>query len=307
MPILSKHITVLASVIGVCATISAAANEPNVSERLTFDIMLGGFHIGDVLLSYEQSPTSYESQIAIRSHGVVRWFQDFQASMQARGSIETKSENPPRTIPDTFSSSWKAREIAAIMNMRYDPTSRLQMSSEHFFNPLTGEDLDVRELPWFRDQEIKAVPNKLRSGALDPISAFVAARSAILIGGQSNFRIPIYDGRRRYDLLGEVDLPETMWIRGSDRDLIRVRVTIEPLFGFDEERTERMQKSSGRAYFTPDDRFLPTQIVLNGASVTSVMNLTADCHTDPVPCDNFLIGNTPIREESTPTYPSLSP
>jgi len=197
--------------------------------------------------------------------------------------------------------------MAAIMKMSYNPISRLQTRSERFFNPLTGEDLDVSELPWFRDQEIKPVPNKLRSGALDPISAFIAARNEILIGGQSDFRIPIYDGRRRYDLLGEVDLPETIWIRGSDRDLIRVRVAIEPLFGFDKKRTGRMQKSSGKAYFTPDDRFLPIQIVVNGALITSVMNLTADCNTDPLPCNNFLANDTPVREGTMPKYPSLLP
>ncbi len=164
----------------------------------------------------------------------------------------------------------------------------MAQSNERVFNPLTGEDIALEDREWNRGREAPLpVPDEMRRGVFDPIAAFVAARRQILNTGNNDFRVPIYDGRRRYDLVGTVESPRSYWIKGADVELIPVVVGIEPVFGFDPERTETMRDSFGKILFSPDDRFIPVQVILEGATFTSVMNLTADCRVDSLTCQQI--------------------
>ena len=86
------------------------------------------------------------------------------------------------------------------------------------------------------------------------------------------------------------------WIGGEDVELVPVIAGIEPVFGFDRERTESMQDSGGKILFSPDDRFIPVQIILEGRAFTSVMNLTADCRVDTATCEQIAQAGTADAE-----------
>ncbi len=275
----------LAGFLGVAFAGNAAAREQ--TERLLFDVMVGGLHIADVVISMDQTPDSYVSRLEMKTRGVLEWVQDFSADMRTEGGF-TRDQNMIRPAPALYQRQWNGPEMAAVMTMTFDPLSRIGRGEERLFNPQTGIDLKPEDMPWNnRRQPIPVVPDDQRVGAMDPISAFIGARRLILESGEREVRMPIYDGRRRYDIISTVGTPRAVTVRNVERMLTPVASRVEPVFGFDPDGEDRMRESEGQLYFTADERFLPVQLVLGNSMFSSAMNLVAECNVDPAPCDNF--------------------
>lgn len=258
------------------------------SERLAYNLKVGGLHVADFLAGFDENEAGYRTTLTMKTRGMARWFQDFHAELAGEGKIVIQSGGGPTPVPRQFDRAWAAEEIAASLTIAYDPVTGLANPVERLFNPLTGKNLTYKELEWNRDREQPPpVPDEMRTGVFDPIAAFVAARGQIHHNRQRDFRVPIYDGRRRYDLVGEVEAIRSFWIGGEDVDLIPVIARVDPVFGFDRERTETMQDSAGQLLFSSDGRFIPVQLILEGSTFTSVMNLTADCRVESGVCDEI--------------------
>jgi len=268
--------------------LSTTSSTAQQSERLTYNLKVGGLHVADFLAEFDESRSRYRTVLIMETKGLARWFQDFRAELTGYGTMTMETGRGTRPVPRQFDSAWMAAEIAASLTIAYDPTTGLALPHERFFNPLTDEDIDLKDLEWNRDREVPPpVPDGMRIGVLDPIAAFVAARRHILDSGQSEFRIPIYDGRRRYDLVGTVEPPRNFWIKSRDIELVPVIAGIDPVFGFNEENTERIRAGQGTVLFSPDDRFIPIQVILQGMALSSVMNLTADCSVEITACEQI--------------------
>ncbi|MDX2221926.1 MAG: DUF3108 domain-containing protein [Rhodospirillaceae bacterium] len=277
-------LAVMALIAGLSAG-SAGAREQ--SEKLLYDIMLGGLHVGDTVVTFSQTPDRYQSTLEMRSRGMLQWFQNFRAAVTSEGALVTGG--PAITpLPAVYRREWAAPEMAAYMTMTFDPTTGLTTSEERMFNPATGETLRVEDMPWnSRRRPIPQVPEELRRGALDPVAAFVGARTQILASKSREVRMPIYDGRRRYDIVSTVGNPRVFTIRDMPRELVPVVSRVEPVFGFEPDAEDRMRESEGRILFSNDDRFVPVQVILGNDMFSSVMNLVAECNVDPQPCDAF--------------------
>lgn len=258
------------------------------SERLAYNLKIGGLHLADFLATFDEDQTGYRTTLSMKTRGMARWFQDFEAEVTGDGKIVIESGQGLTLVPRRFDRAWAAEEIAASLRIAYDPLSGLARSQERMFNPMTGEDLSFEDMDWNRDRDPPPpVPDDMRVGVLDPMAAFVAARGQVHHNRQQRFRVPIYDGRRRYDLVGEVEPMRSFWIGGEDVDLVPVVARVDPVFGFDRERTETMQDSAGTLLFSSDGRFIPVQVILEGNTFTSVMNLTADCRVDSETCQEI--------------------
>lgn len=265
-------------------------------ERLLFDVMFGGLHVADVVVAIDQSADSYQSSLTIRSRGVLDWIQNFRADMKSQGGL-IASPGPIRAVPNLYSRAWSNPEVASEMTMHFDPVTGLGQGQERLFNPTTGVDLKPEDMPWNNRRPIMPVPDHLRAGAIDPIAAFVAARRQMQESGQKEVRVPIYDGRRRYDIISTIGQPRAYTIKDKTRELTPVTSRMEPVFGFEPDGEDRMRESSGTTLFTSDERFVPVQIILGNDMFSSVMNLVAECNTDPLPCDTF--GQTQQQKPET--------
>jgi hypothetical protein len=273
----------------------ASASPLVQSERLTYNVMLGGLHVGDALVSIEQDESGYTTTMKMTARGVASWIQNFRADLKGRGNFVNTAAADGRLeiIPQAFIRQWSAGEVASDMTMTFDPQTGEASVEERLFNPLTGEVLKREDMPWNKRREkLKPVPSDLRKNALDPMAAFVAARSQLMAQGLTGtapktFRVPIYDGARRYDLVGKTGPVRVVSINGVERRLLPVTAKIEPVFGFNRESEERMRESEGKFLFTPDARFIPVQLIVGNDMFTSVMNLAADCSENAAPCDAF--------------------
>lgn len=258
------------------------------SERLAYNLKIGGLHVADFLASFDEDDSRYRTTLTMKTRGMARWFQDFYAELEGEGRIVIESGTGPTLVPKQFDRAWAAEEIAASLTIAYDPLTGLASTEERMFNPQTGKNLTFEDMDWNQDRDPPPpVPDDMRVGVFDPMAAFVAARGQIHHKRQSAFRVPIYDGRRRYDLVGEAEPMRSFWIGGEDVNLIPVVARVDPVFGFDRERSETMQDSEGTIYFSSDGRFIPVQVVLSGNTFTSVMNLTADCRVDSIACQQI--------------------
>ncbi|MSO72980.1 MAG: DUF3108 domain-containing protein [Rhodospirillaceae bacterium] len=285
--------------LALAATPPASA-APIQAERLTFNLMVGGLHVGDALVALNQTAAGYTTEMRMTARGVAKWVRNFRTDMKGEGHFATSPaanglpEFAPR--PGTYVRLWSTGEVASDMTMTFDPQTGMAATSERLFNPNTGATLQPEDMPWNnnrRDRDsARQVPPDMRTNVLDPMAAFVAARGQIMAQGATSrglkaFRVPVYDGRRRYDVIGKTGAVRAVTINGAERQLVPLTATIQPIFGFGQRSQERMKASEGKFLFTADDRFIPVQLTVSNEMISGVMNLTADCAQNAAPCDTF--------------------
>jgi hypothetical protein len=269
--------------------LQARAENPAQDERLAYKLMLGGLHVGDAVVALNQTASGYSTEMKMAAAGAMRWVQSFRAEVSGRGAFvaPAASATPFASFqPLEFRRAWSGGELANNMVMTFDPETGAAVTKERIFNPLTGAEVRREDLPWNRRNPFVPVPDELRTNALDPMTAFVAARSQVMSTGgpAKTFRVPIYDGSRRYDIVGNTAPVRTVMINGAEQAVIPVTAKIEPVFGFIRRSQKTMQGTEGKLYFTPDARFIPVQVVVGNDYFSGVMNLAADCREDAAAC-----------------------
>ncbi len=261
------------------------------SERLAYSMMLGGLHVGDAVVELEQDHDSYSTGLKLTARGVAKFLREFRADLSGHGSLSAQ-ENILMPLPARYSRAWSGAEIDSSMTMTYDPATRATTTQERYLSKETGEEVKYEDLPWNKDDrgrdKRKPVPENMRANSLDPMAAFIAARHQIKAQGVAKtpgkFRIPVYDGQRRYDILGTTTAARDVTINDKTHNVITVNTTLVPMAGFSERGEERMRESRGKILFTADDRFIPVQVTIQNELLSGVMNLTADCKVTPEAC-----------------------
>lgn len=269
----------------------ALAQSAPQTERLAYSLMLGGLHVGDAVVELEQDHDSYSTGLKLTARGVAKFLREFRADLSGNGSLAAQ-ENVLVPLPATYRRAWSGAEIDSSMTMTYHPSTRATTTEERYVSKETGEELKYEDLPWNKNDRgrdrRKPVPENMRSNSLDPMAAFISARHQIMAQGATKapvkFRIPVYDGQRRYDIVGTTDVARQVTINGQTHNVITVNTTLVPMAGFSERGEERMRESRGKILFTADDRFIPVQVMIQNELLSGVMNLTADCKDTPAAC-----------------------
>lgn len=261
------------------------------NEKLAYTVMFGGLHVGDAVVDLTQDSDRYSTGLKLTARGVAKWLREFRADLSGEGSFTTQ-ENVRMPLPTSYRREWSGAEIDSSMVMTYDPATRITSTQERYVHRETGEEMKREDLPWNKGERgrdrLKPVPDDLRANALDPMAAFIAARHQVMAQGASKgavkFRVPIYDGQRRYDVVGSTTAPRTVTINDRTHTVVTVNATLVPIFGFSTKGEERMRQSRGRLLFTADERFIPVQVSIENELLSGVMNLTADCKVTPDAC-----------------------
>ncbi len=274
------------------------AQDAAQNERLAYSLMVGGLHVGDAVVSLSQDSDTYTTGLKLTAGGVAKWVREFRADLSGEGTFTSK-ENMITPLPTSYRRDWSGSEIDSSLLMTYDPATRSPSTQERYIERETGEELSYDELPWNKNDrgrdKKKPVPEDKRTGAMDPMAAFIAARHQVMAQGADKtpvkFRVPVYDGQRRYDIIGTTSAPRGVTINDKSYNVITVNTTLVPIAGFSPRGEERMQESRGKILFTADDRFIPVQVTIENDLITGVMNLTADCKVTPEAC-------TPTTQEA---------
>ena len=264
---------------------AVAAPAPQ-SERLVYVLQFGGLSVADVMITLDATPKHYRSEIQLKSRGLMSMFKTFSADLIGEGEIRPTAL---AASPTSFRRELVTEDLTSSLHIAYDPATSLATTDLKVLDRKTGTVKSEDDMPWNkRRDQVKPVPDNLRTNVLDPVAAFIAAREMIRASDKpTSFSVPIYDGRRRYNVVGKTEAAREMTVNDTTRMLIAVKGKVEPVFGFDEKFQEKVHEGEGKILFTADDRFLPVQIMVGNTLGVGVMNLVADCRVEPAACDAF--------------------
>jgi hypothetical protein len=106
--------------------------------------------------------------------------------------------------------------------------------------------LEVRVSPKKDAKRQLEMPETLKSGTLDPASAVFSIIAAFAQLGRCDGSLPVYDGRRRYDLVvtqvGARDLQPSSYGMYSGPAIV-CQVAVEPLAGFKKKKKKRSDRA----------------------------------------------------------------
>jgi hypothetical protein len=200
-----------ATAIGLLAFASTASAE-TISAR--YEVYTGGFKALSIQARAAIGDRAYEIDADLKTTGVIDWILRFTQKLEGRGQIETTA-TPRRYVSDgTFFGTHRS--------IRLD------------YRPDGG--IDALLDPPNNDDDRTPVPEAMKAGTIDPVTAFVALnRAAAASGSPCSGKMPIFDGRRRFNLvfeedgLAEVEPSQYTVFSGQ---ALRCKVHMERLAGF---------------------------------------------------------------------------
>ncbi|MEO1658819.1 MAG: DUF3108 domain-containing protein [Pseudomonadota bacterium] len=189
--------------------------------RTTLKGELASFDVGRIFLGVTITDAGYAVDYKMEQNGVARWFSDGQAIANASGLFGADAE-----IVSSY-----------YYNYDYDDDDDFQRTE--LFRESGKERLRLWSNPAYRFRQPVSVEQA--RGAVDPLGALVAVAFTPVPAGEDpcNRRIPVLDGRRRFDLVtkpagGMKKVPSSGKDRFEGRAL-RCRLIQEKVAGYKEK------------------------------------------------------------------------
>lgn len=187
---------------------------PEVALRYRSD--WGGLHIADMVLTAQKAAGVYDLRLRIRTRGAVGWLFGLDLIAESGGRGDDDLE-PLRY--QYHSLSPKDENLVAL---RFDPETGVG-------HRVTARKRTLPNGQWVADSPDEVpLAAALRTGVFDPLSAFLEfgeeTRRAIA-AGRTSFSVPVFDGRRRFDLLGAIRAT-------TPAGNVRLDMTVKPVAGF---------------------------------------------------------------------------
>lgn len=245
----------------------APAQEPPTGYDLTMEMTFLGWTVGRLRLQATIEPTEATTRLDLESIGFVRVLTGFVGWAEADAALLGPADVQALRFDTFYETNRATREV----RLRYDPA--------------TG---DIAQLETFKRGEPSEpdVPVEMRDGTIDPLSALFVMRdwtAAARDGGDKTIMLPMFDGRRRYDVevtyLGKHDEE----VGGRQQSTLALMLRLIPLAGFDEDDmlANWASKESGtwiRALITDDAALVPLLVETRGGfSLRTSIRTTEAC------------------------------
>jgi hypothetical protein len=262
----SITIALVAFFIGILVGAPVGAAETH----LRYEVMWGGLHAAEFALSLDGDKTTYANRFRLETRGIADWLLRLRVSVSGHGEAPAAAPLKPRAYRVGYSNRRRQR----VVSLRFD-----EESGE--VSPVVESDsrLDGDASPEAGDDNDEAtISRDLRLGVIDPLSAFVESLRRVrrhLDGEPADFRLAVFDGRRRFDLEGAYAGKVRRTILNVPRELHRVRVKTIPMAGFRRAQRILWDGTTFDVFLGTDGRLLPVQIMSVGPG--PVMNLVEEC------------------------------
>ncbi|HYD31845.1 MAG TPA: DUF3108 domain-containing protein [Azospirillaceae bacterium] len=225
--------------------------------KLGYGVYLGGVHILDATLRLDVTRDTYWVEVATKAEGFVARMMPWETRAESGGDVNATALHPQRH--ETMS-RW--RKKVRTVTLSYDGKGAVTTATKP---PPAADDRD-------------AVPERQRRNTVDPLSGVLGVTHAVAAGQGCNRAVPVFDGRRRYDLLftetGRRDLAKTDYSVYAGPALL-CRVAFKPIAGYPKKRENSRFWQSGPGGRPPADLWLapvtaggpPVPVRLETASV----------------------------------------
>lgn len=226
-------LTLSALALSLCAATAAiaqaAAQTKGRTLALRYDVFIGGVYVisFDATLGIDRAGYAVTTEGGTR--GSVAQLFPWHTSLNSRGKLGAQTPTPNGFAPARFDnvSEWQGKPRRT--TLRFTGRGRYAVEHDPAEPPSTG-----------RGPDEGALPASLPVGAMDPLTASVAALSASARDGACERRIPVFDGKRRYDLIvrdgdGEVSLPPNN-VAAYAGPALSCRIGIKRISGYSKQR-----------------------------------------------------------------------
>lgn len=225
---------------------------------LRYSASWGGGPAAEIELRLEEDAAAFRNRLAIETVGLARMLSGFRAQVASEGAFRLG------VVPDSYDAIWDSRKKRAKrVNMRFVPDGDGRVAEDGTFD---GNDDPL-------------LPEALRRDVLDPLTALSAIRQLIrdgVLDERAAFHLPIYDGKRRFDVHGQVRARRTAKWHDAKLDVVDLHLILRPVAGFGESAGEPAPQDEAReveATFTRDRRAIPLRISVPIAYVPAVIML----------------------------------
>lgn len=167
---------------GLTMAMVAFPSEAKEPSQLTahYEFFVGGFRIAEVALSASANDSNYVARSNVVTRGVLEVLLRGRSASQASGTRGAFGQ----LVPTGYSTQYSSRTGDQTTRIGYDGTSPSSVVFE----------------PQATDSEDHAGISE-RAGSLDPLSAALAALMPTKATDLCNRTIPIFDGKRRFDII----------------------------------------------------------------------------------------------------------
>ncbi len=249
---------------GLALAAPCACGETPSAVALDYKIYVGGLEALAATVTIASEPAKYQVRIDAVTAGVIAKMFPWVIKMQSVGNVVDDRLQP----------------------VQHEQTTNFQGKDRSVFLDYDGHGgfLDRRVVPDAHEDQRDEVPASLTRDTLDIVSAILAGLKKVDRTGSCDGRVPVFDGRRRFDLVYSDDSHDHL--EGSDvamyqGDALRCAIRVEPVAGFWRKNQKRFftRKIDGEEEIVP----IEVDIARVGAAGTEV----------------------PVRIESTSPFGSL--
>jgi hypothetical protein len=255
----------MALAIGLLGALPAAAEPVTLRYTATW----AGLPAAEIHLRLDEEKADFRSQIDIKTEGMPRWFTKFRARAISEGAVAGNGFAAPRRY-DAY----------------YDLRSRKDKRISMHFVPDGGSYVAERgaEDPTEKPQ----LPVADRTGVVDPLTALNRMREAIRTGlaQRGGFTIPVYDGKRRFDVEQRSLTRETAEIGGVAQRVFHLGLVLLPVAGFKDNDPEGTPDSGPRVMdvlFSDDAHVVPLRMAVQVGWFTMAVSFAQRCEA-AAPC-----------------------
>jgi Protein of unknown function (DUF3108) len=160
--------------------------------RLGYEAYAGGLHVMTFEIAIDENARDYRVVSGFRTRGLADVFVGMQLDSETSGRIEGTRLLPSRYVSQ---SKFGRRERVIAVEPRGDGSFYVQGTPDQ--------------------EERTPLPAASLPGAVDPLTAVLRASRTVAANGSCGQRIPVFDGRRRYDLVftdeGDRQLPTSRY------------------------------------------------------------------------------------------------
>ncbi|ABS63323.1 conserved hypothetical protein [Parvibaculum lavamentivorans DS-1] len=206
---------------GTAAPAPAAQTGPVPDIRADYTVYVGGLMFAEGSMHATLTDSAYLLRNSLGSAGLPSRVWDARWTMTSEGRIADDKLQPTRF---TFSATEKSETKRRLMV--YDASGTPELT---FDPPLPPEEATTTQ-PFER------------KNTLDPVSAFLLP--VIADGNPCDRKIPVFDGKRRYDLQLVFDKNDTVTTRdnGYSGEAVRCKVRVTPRAGMEPTRFTTMMR-----------------------------------------------------------------
>jgi hypothetical protein len=232
--------------------------------QLDYVVYFGGFRVVQLAIDLGMGSAAYDVTARATTVGMADWLARWTSVSRTEGAVAGL-----RLVPEQHRVQGELRGKHRSVSMMFT----------------NGNVTAIDVMPAARDDYGRdEVPPEKRVGSLDPASALLTAVRWIAERGSCAERVPVFDGRRRYDVVAVdrgVEMLAANDYNSFSGPAFRCDFTIEPIAGYDQRwADEEMRKRrfrKGRAWaaeLLPGQPVIPVRIELDGEMASALIHLT---------------------------------